>query len=86
MIPSKCDCHRDSVVGTFPRERADRYLSSDDDLHLKYDQDYLSYITRNHGGVPRRQWFMANFRLNTKIHQRLGQTFGASLMILDGRL
>ena len=59
MNELKYDCYEDSIVGLLDMERlkqTERSRSSDYP-HMIYDQEYLSFIQRNHGGVPKLQWF-----------------------------
>ena len=59
MIPLKSDCQPETIVAPLNIERLRRYESSrtSDYPHMIYDPAYVSYIEKNHGGVPNRQWF-----------------------------
>jgi len=60
MIKPEYDCQEESIVGPLELERfkQNERSRSTDYPHMVYDQDYFTYVQRNHGGVPKRQWFM----------------------------
>ncbi|MEP3479097.1 MAG: hypothetical protein ABJZ55_07620 [Fuerstiella sp.] len=59
MIPTECDCQADTIVSPLNiecLERNERGRTADYP-HMTYDPAYVSYVQKNHGGVPKRQWF-----------------------------
>jgi hypothetical protein len=65
------DCEPDSIVGPVDEAKIRRHepiWSEDGDRHV-FDPAYVAYCLKNHGGVPKRQWFKT--RLGTV--RRLGR-------------
>ena len=59
MLESEYDCHEKTIVGPLDMQSFRQYERSHsaDYPHMIYDQVYSSYVQKNHGGVPKRQWF-----------------------------
>lgn len=64
MLPSKFDCLPETIVAPLNIERLRRVEKSrsSDYPHMTFDPAYVSYVEKNHGGVPKRQWFMTEKR------------------------
>ena len=59
MLESEYDCREKTIVGPLDIEsfRQHERSRTADYPHMIYDQVYCSYVHKNHGGVPKRQWF-----------------------------
>jgi len=59
MDESEYDCYGDTIVGPLDMKsfRRNERSRSADYPHMTYDQVYSSYVQKNHGGIPKRQWF-----------------------------
>ncbi|MDA1016889.1 MAG: hypothetical protein O3A00_20825 [Planctomycetota bacterium] len=61
-IGSEFDCSPESVVGELSLKALERVEKSRtcDYPHMKLDSSYIAYCKRNHGGIPKKQWFKAS--------------------------
>jgi hypothetical protein len=59
MILPEYDCIPESVVGAITSQHRRRLAAVRAEFpYMKYDPAYLSYQEGNHGGIPKRQWFV----------------------------
>lgn len=58
-IPDEFGCDPASIVGPLDLEKLKRCEKRcrAEIPHMKYEAEYVEYMQRNHGGIPRKQWF-----------------------------